>query len=93
MEERKAIIKHLFMVRDNLAGAFNPQIIMASEDADTYKELLIRSILKADETTLLNIKDNTYFYIGTFNDITGKLDLLENYDKLFDACDYIKKEN
>lgn len=92
MEERLHLIKHVYITRDKLTGTYMPGITLVRETPEEYKEIIIRSILKAPQDLLLQIKDNSYFYIGTFDDITGKFDLLSEYEKLLEAEDYIKKE-
>lgn len=90
--ERISLIKHCYITRDKLSGNYISNITMVREDADEYREMIVRGILKLDQQTLLTIKDNSYYYIGTFDDVTGKFDLLDEYVKLLDAEDYIKKE-
>lgn len=83
---------YVYIWRDKKLGVYgNPQF--TTEDKEHVAVGTARGLAGiTDAMKKAQAKDSALYYVGTFDDITGKFDLLPELEKILDAEDYIKSD-
>lgn len=89
-----AIISNVYSFRDRLSGAFLPLQLMTDKPEVVYENLQ-RSIKTGKAASNPAIKDYELYHLGTFNDVTGQLEILDkpsfvgNFDQAWKEFEYV----
>lgn len=82
--------KFVFVLRDKKLGAFGDPVCKV-EDVEHVVELVSRSLKDVPIEQRAKSRDQALYYLGTYDDISGKFDLLEQPDKLLDYEDFVPR--
>ena len=79
--------KYVYILRDKKLGAFeNP--ILRVDDVEHVVESYVRGLKLVSSEEAVRARDMALYYLGIFDDVTGKFELLEREEKLLDFEDY-----
>lgn len=81
--------KYVYGYKDYKLGAYGNTFNDVLEP-ERMKETITRSCLMAAEEQKPQLRDQALFYFGTYDDVKGKFDLLQEPAKLLDLGDYVK---
>lgn len=80
---------YMFCYRDKKLQCFYPPLFQ-SEDKEHVVDQTIRSLkCQVDASQIANLKDKSFYYVGVFDDLDCKFDLLNEPEKLLDCEDYL----
>lgn len=83
------MIKNIYVIRDKSLQCYDiPRFV--NEDKQQYCESIVRGLKKATPQDKMNLKDYALYFIGQYDDNTGKFMLVEE-EKLLDYEDYLPK--
>ena len=82
--------KYVFVVRDKKLGAFGDPVFKV-EDVEHVTELAVRSLKDVSSEQLGRVRDQALYFLGTFDDVSAKFDLLEREEKIVDYEDYLPR--
>ena len=83
----------VFCLRDKKLGAFDlPQF--KKEDKEHVLEDTVRSLrlVSPEQSDRSRLADQALYYVGEYDDLTGKLSQLDEEEKLLDFEDYIPRK-
>lgn len=78
----------VFSFKDKKVGSFSKPII-TTEEKDAYVKGAIRSAIRSQGNDRAFAKDQALYYLGSFDDGTGKFTLLDDSEKCVDLEDYL----
>lgn len=82
---------HIYCVRDKKLQAYGtPQF--AKDYPDQQAETCIRGLKKGEADQVPGARDCALYYFGTYDDNSGKFEILPETQKLIDYEDYMVKE-
>ena len=84
--------KYIYALRDKKLGCFEPPHF-SDDDTKTTLAKTFRGLKLLDSKEAPRAKDMSLYYLGKFDDESGKFELLEHEEKLIDYEDYIVKED
>ena len=76
---------HIFVLHDVRLNIFQKPIFDKLEKVD-FEESVKRSLTSPQVTE--ESLENKFYYLGTYNDVSGKFDLLESPEFIFDINKY-----
>lgn len=82
--------KYVIVLRDKKLGAFGDPVFKV-EDVEHIVELVSRSLKDIESGQRAKAADQALYYLGTYDDISGKFDLLDQPEKLLDYEDFIPR--
>lgn len=82
------IVYNIFTYKDKRLGSYSKPIFTETQK-DGYVVGAIRAAKKATGADAAYCKDQALYFMGTFDDSTGKYDLLTDYEKCADLEDYL----
>lgn len=83
--------KYIFILRDKKLGAFeNP--IFRVDDKEHVVESYVRGLRMISSEEIARARDMSLYYLGDFDDVEGRFNLLEREEKLLDFEDYIPRK-
>lgn len=80
--------KYMYLYRDKVMQSFSCPVFQ-DMDSEHFKETVARSCKLVKPEEYAEVKDKSLYFIGSFDDITGKFSLLEEPVKLLDLEDYV----
>ena len=83
--------KYIYILRDKKLGAYDNPILRV-DDVEHVVESYVRALKVCSPEEAVRARDMTLNYFGTFDDVTGKFDLLDHEEKLLDFEDYIPRK-
>ena len=82
---------YIYTLRDKKLQSYEPPVFKDDEPARTT-EKTARGLKLIGEADKGRARDMSLYYLGLFDDQTGKFELLEHEEKLLDYEDYIQSE-
>lgn len=83
--------KYVYILRDKKLGAYeNP--ILRVDDVEHVVESYVRGLKLISPEEAVRARDMSLYYLGTFDDVIGKFELIEHEEKLLDFEDYIPRK-
>lgn len=84
--------KYIYCVRDKKLGAYDSPHY-ANDDSEHMAEGIARELKRIEAKDIAKASDMALYYLGQFDDITGKFDLLAEPEKLIDYEDYVPRKS
>lgn len=81
----------VFCRRDKKLGAFQPPLF-EREDIEHVKVQTVRSLKFVKPEEVARVADFALYFMGKFDDISGKFDLLPESEKILDFEDYLPRK-
>lgn len=82
---------YIYSVRDKKLGAFDSPHF-AHDDSEHMSESIARELKRIKPEEISRAADCALYYMGTFDDISGKFELLAEPEKLIDYEDYVPRK-
>lgn len=82
----------IYGVRDKKLGAMPNGPVFRRDDVEHMTELYVRSVRVTEESQRSEVADQALYFLGTFDDVQMKFELLPEVEKLVDAEDYLPKK-
>lgn len=82
--------KYLYCVRDCKLEAYG-EPVCKTEDPEHVQEMTARSLKEIEPSQIKKANDQALYYLGIYDDVACKFDLLEQPAKLLDYVDYTPK--
>lgn len=83
---------YIIATRDKKLGAYDMPLRFETQDVEHITESFIRSAKLSPENMISQVADRSVYYLGIFDDITGKFKLLDEAEKLLDLEDYVPRK-
>lgn len=84
----EGIVYNIFVYKDKKLQTFSKPVF-TDQQKEAYIRGAARAAVKATGADLAYCKDQALYFQGTYNDETGKYDLLGDPEKCFDLEDYL----
>ena len=82
---------YIYTIRDKKLQSFEPPVFK-DDDPERCAEKSARGLRLIEDAAKSRARDMSLYYLGQFDDQTGKFELLEHEEKLLDYEDYIQSE-
>lgn len=82
---------YIYTIRDKKLQSYEPPVFK-DDEPERCKEKTARGLRLIEESAKARARDMALYYLGQFDDETGKFELLEHEEKLLDYEDYIQSE-
>lgn len=83
--------KYIYCVRDKKLGAYDSPHY-SNDDAEHMSEGIARELKRIKPEDISRAADCALYYMGKFDDISGKFELLDEPEKLIDYEDYVPRK-
>lgn len=83
---------YVYSVRDKKLGAFGAPKF-ANDDSEHMAEGVARDLKRIKPEQISEASDCSLYYLGQFDDISGKFELLPQPEKLIDYEDYVPRKS
>lgn len=82
---------YVYCVRDKKLGAFDAPHF-AHDDSEHMSESIARELKRIKAEEISRAADCALYFMGIFDDISGKFELLDEPEKLIDYEDYVPRK-
>lgn len=82
---------YIYSIRDKKLQSFEPPVFK-DDEPERCKEKTARGLRLIEEKDKPRCKDMALYFLGEFDDESGKFELLDHEEKLLDYEDYIQSE-
>ena len=82
---------YVYSVRDKKLGAYGAPRF-ANDDSEHMSEGVARDLKRIKPEQIDEAADCALYYLGKFDDISGKFELLDQPEKLIDYEDYVPRK-
>ena len=82
---------YVYSLRDKKLQSYQPPVFK-DDEPERCTEKTARGLRLITDEEKARARDMALYYLGTFDDESGKFDLLEHEEKLLDYEDYLPKE-
>lgn len=83
--------KFVYCVRDKKLGAFGTPVC-SNEDSEHVVAMTCRSLVRTPADQISETADQALYFLGEFDDISGKFNLVAEPEKLMDYEDYVPRK-
>lgn len=83
--------KFIYSVRDKKLGAYGAPHF-SNEDSEHTVAMVVRGLVRTPSSEIDEVADQALYFLGEFDDISAKFNLLAEPEKLVDYEDYVPRK-